>query len=144
MIFSCLAPVLSAQKILLPIGRPRATCGLYSTIPFALTALVLGAGILCHFRVSAKSELFFFNVLMLGGSSTGKYLLDSNKRNLLAYWAAFDYSHAVPILQFQARRVMRKNPTTTTFIPHLLLRIVQMSSLDSDRATHLRAHDRSF
>jgi hypothetical protein len=79
MTFSCLAPVLSAQKILLPNGRPRATCGLYSTIPFALTALVLGTGISCHFGVSAKSELFFFNVLILVALDARGDLLDCNE-----------------------------------------------------------------
>src|SRR5690242_18872381 len=45
MSFNSLAPVLSAQFILAPIGRPRAILGRYSTIPRALTALVFGAGI---------------------------------------------------------------------------------------------------
>ena len=42
--FSSFAPVLSAQVIREPTGRPLAILGLYSTIPRALTALVFGAG----------------------------------------------------------------------------------------------------
>jgi hypothetical protein len=46
MILSSFAPVLSAQLTLQPLGNPREICGRYSTMPFALTARVLGAGIL--------------------------------------------------------------------------------------------------
>ncbi len=44
MIFSSLAPVLSAQAIRDPTGSPLETLGRYSTIPRALTARVFGAG----------------------------------------------------------------------------------------------------
>jgi len=44
MSFSSLAPVLSAQVMREPKGRPLAIRGRYSIIPRALTALVFGAG----------------------------------------------------------------------------------------------------
>ena len=44
MTLSSLAPVLSAQVSLLPLGSPLAMRGRYSTMPFALTARVFGAG----------------------------------------------------------------------------------------------------
>jgi len=44
MTLSSFAPVLSAHVTLVPLGRPRAMRGRYSTIPLALTARVFGAG----------------------------------------------------------------------------------------------------
>jgi hypothetical protein len=60
MSFNSFAPVLSAQVRRVPTGRPRAILGLYSTIPRALTALVLGAGtsiLLLLFYLSQRTRL---------------------------------------------------------------------------------------
>src|SRR5437879_12833807 len=60
MSFNSFAPVLSAQVRRGPTGSTRATLGLYSTIPRALTALVLGAGtsiLLLLFYLSQRTRL---------------------------------------------------------------------------------------
>src|SRR2546429_9635458 len=108
MSFNSFAPVLSAHVSRVPTGRPRAILGLYSTIPRALTALVLGAG---------TSILLLLSIY-------------HNERDFFAERSAFCYCYSVACCCSNAGRVMGQRLASPPFVSAVFWIIVQVSALN--------------
>src|SRR5713226_115686 len=102
MSFNSLAPVLSAQVIRDPTGRPRATFGRYSIIPRALTARVFGAGTKLRLLSSQRHE-----------------------RDLFAQRSAFCDCDLVAFRGGYAGRVVRERLAPAPLVPAILRVIVK-------------------
>jgi len=104
-----------------PAGKPREILGLCPISPRAKKALL-----------ALAATLFFLQ------------FFDYDEGDSLAYRSALRYFYTVSFLRIYARRVMRRNSASTSFIPLIFRNIMEVVALNDYGFIHFGAYNHAF